>query len=92
MKTRQVLVVDYDQCQVLDVSGPVEALNKSKNELDEPCYEVSLVAAKLGKVATSGVLGLYVESDYGSIDEQVIRLLDTADSRWRYWCNGSSKR
>ena len=78
---RRVLVAIYDQCQVLDVSGPVEALTKANFALEKadagPLYDISLVAAATGKVKTSAMIELYVDQTYGDINEQDLAALDT---------------
>ncbi len=77
MKKREVIVVTYDECQVLDVTGPVEALEKANTILGDTHYVISLVAAKTGKVKTSGAVDFLVERDYASVDENVLKSLDT---------------
>ena len=79
--TRNIIVVVFDQCQVLDVSGPVEALEKANAALGNACsnvrYSISLVSSKVGRVNTSGAVSLTVDRDYASIDEDELASLDS---------------
>ena len=78
--TRNIIVVVFDQCQVLDVSGPVEALEKANAALGNACsnvrYSISLVSSKVGRVNTSGAVSLTVDRDYASIDNGKLASLD----------------
>lgn len=81
-KTQNIIVVAFDQCQVLDVSGPVEALEKANVAIDAAhnfnvSYSISLVSSQVGRLKTSGAISLYVERDYASIDDDELASLDT---------------
>ena len=80
--TRNIIVVAFDQCQVLDVSGPVEAFEKANVALgaihfSKVPYSISLVSSQVGRLSTSGAVSLYVDRDYASIDDDELALLDT---------------
>lgn len=80
--TRNIIVVVFDQCQVLDVSGPVEALEKANVALgadhySNARYSISLVSSQVGRVNTSGVVSLTIDRDYASIGDDELASLDT---------------
>jgi transcriptional regulator GlxA family with amidase domain len=75
--TRNVIVVAFNQCQVLDVSGPVEALEKANITLGYTHYTIALVSNAVGQVKTSGAVSLFVDRDYASISDDELASLDT---------------
>ena len=81
---RNIIVVAFEQCQVLDVSGPVEALEKANIALaaihhsnSNSSYSISLVSSQVGRLSTSGAVSLYVDRDYSSITDNELASLDT---------------
>jgi len=66
-KTGRVFVVVYKGCQMLDVSGPVEALHKANVAAGENLYDITLIAAQAGIIQTSDPVCLQIERDFESI-------------------------
>lgn len=75
--TRNIIVLAFDQCQVLDVTGPVEALEKANITLGCNDYSISVVSSQIGRLRTSGAVNLYVDRDYASITDDELASLDT---------------
>ncbi|MEM7206396.1 MAG: GlxA family transcriptional regulator [Pseudomonadota bacterium] len=76
-KTRRVLIVAYDGCQSLDVTGPAAALAKANYSHGGSAYRVDIVASRCGKISTSCGVGLHVERDFASISDDELNTLDT---------------
>ena len=75
--SRKVFCLAFEDCQVLDVAGPLEALCKA-NELGAPdSYEPLLLGPKKGALKTTGVVRLEVDRAFGSIDDDELEGLDT---------------
>ena len=60
---RQIWIVAFPDVQVLDVTGPLEVFSMANRLGDArtPGYDVSVVAAKPGPVATSSGLALVAQ-------------------------------
>ena len=66
----------YEHCQVLDVTGPVEALEKANNALGKTHYAVHIVAPMVGTVQTSGVVQIVSSRAISDIDDAELQQLD----------------
>ncbi len=47
-KNGRVIIVVYEDWQILDVSGPAEALQKANIAAEKDLYDITLVAAQPG--------------------------------------------
>jgi transcriptional regulator GlxA family with amidase domain len=59
---RQVIIVVYDGVQVLDVSGPAQALTTASEEGAEPPYALRVAALSAGAVTTASGFSITAES------------------------------
>lgn len=75
--SRGVFMLAYQQCQVLDVTGPVEALEKANTSSGKSVYDVQIIAPKAGNVQTSGVVQLAGARAMTDIGEMELQQLDT---------------
>jgi len=68
--TRRIVMVGYDNAQILDITGPLEVFSRTSRWLRDhakaagEAYEIELVAARAGWFATSGGLRLYAARSY----------------------------
>jgi len=70
-------MLTYEQCQVLDVTGPLEALEKANISLGRPVYDIQIIAPLAGTVQTSGVVQIASARAIIDIDDAELRQLDT---------------
>jgi transcriptional regulator GlxA family with amidase domain len=49
-------MIAFPGCQVLDLAGPVEALEKANQAHATPLYKIEVVGTKRGTLKTSGAL------------------------------------
>ena len=76
-QTRSVFCLAYEDCQLLDVAGPLEALSKA-NELGAPdSYRATLLAEAPGPLATSGGLRLVADRAYDAVGDGELEGLHT---------------
>ena len=69
--TRAVMMLAFDQCQILDVTGPLEIL-ASANEIDRaaaPVYALTLVAEQAGPLTTTAGLRLVADRAFGDVTD-----------------------
>ncbi|MFT3809747.1 MAG: DJ-1/PfpI family protein [Micropepsaceae bacterium] len=66
--TRRVMMLAFADCQILDVTGPLEIL-ASANELKPEAarYEIVLVAEKAGELKTTAGINLVAHKAYGDV-------------------------
>ncbi len=83
-KPRNVFVVAFPGCQVLDVTGPMEALGKAQIPLNTaqgskqvPAYPLTLLAEQSGPVKSSGPVCLCADKSYLEIGASELEDLDT---------------
>jgi transcriptional regulator GlxA family with amidase domain len=64
MKARRIGIVGYDGVQALDIAGPADAFSLANVVLDRksPAYEVVLLAATKGPVATESGVAFYAQT------------------------------
>lgn len=66
-------MLGYEDAQILDITGPLEVFARTsrwlraKGVVNEPAYEVELVAASAGPVRTSSGLGLIASRSYSQV-------------------------
>ncbi len=70
-------MLTYERCQVLDVTGPLEALEKANTLLGKVHYAVQIVAPMAGTVHTSGVVQIAEAKVLADIDEDELHQLHT---------------
>lgn len=75
--SRRVLCLAFEDCQVLDVAGPLEALSKANEHGPADSYRASLLAAEPGPLRTTGVVRLQAERSYRSVTDRELGGLDT---------------
>jgi transcriptional regulator GlxA family with amidase domain len=75
-RPRRVVVVLFDQVQILDVTGPTEVFSQAERASERPEYALELVAPQAGPVTTSSGVQLTAErsldSCRGAIDTLVV--------------------
>ena len=76
-KPLKVMMLAYEQCQVLDATGPVEALQKANNVLEKKHYALQIIAPTAGTIQTSGVVQIAAARSLADIDESELQQLDT---------------
>ncbi|MCP5369063.1 MAG: DJ-1/PfpI family protein [Hyphomicrobiales bacterium] len=74
---RQVLMLAYPQCQVLDVAGPMEAFAMADAWAGGGAYRLRLVSPGGGLVATSGPLRLAADAAMADVSGADLAGLDT---------------
>ncbi|HVP28078.1 MAG TPA: GlxA family transcriptional regulator [Myxococcota bacterium] len=79
--TRQISMLAYPDCQILDVTGPLEVFARTSRWLGErrrqagPAYAVEIVARRPGMVTASSGLGLRVDRTFGAVRGPIDTLL-----------------
>ncbi len=66
---RRVMMLGFADCQILDVTGPLEIL-ASANEIDPkapPAYEITLVAEAAGPLTTTAGISLVAHKAYHDV-------------------------
>ena len=74
---KQILIVAYDQCQALDVAGPAEVFAKANSCAGDAHYEISVAAARSGRISSNGALSIHADRDFFSYAESELAHLDT---------------
>jgi transcriptional regulator GlxA family with amidase domain len=74
---RQVMMLAYEQANVLDVVGPIEILTTVGRGTGNPAYEVEVVASKAGPFRTTSGLALKAERAIDEISDEDLRRIDT---------------
>lgn len=76
---RRVLMLAFENCQILDVTGPLEIL-ASANEIDRagpPVYEIALAAERAGPLATTAGLRLVADRAFADITDAELKRVHT---------------
>lgn len=76
-QARRVLLIAYPDCQILDLAGPVEALEKANQAVGTPLYGIRIVGRRKGPLQTSGALTLQISQDFRGLSEKDLIGLDT---------------
>ena len=74
---RSVMMLAYEQANVIDVVGPIEMLTTVGRGTGHQSYEVELVAAQAGPFRTTSGLPLTAERGIGDISNEDLRRIDT---------------
>lgn len=74
---RRVLMLGYDEAQILDIAGPLQILSSARTPEGNPAYEIELIAPKAGPIATSAGLRLHAARGFGQIPYTELSDLDT---------------
>lgn len=74
---RRVLMLGYDEAQILDIAGPLQILSSALTPEGKPAYEIELIAPKAGSVAVSAGLTLHARRGFGQIPYTELSDLDT---------------
>lgn len=67
----------YPDCQVVDVSGPLEAFHMADQWARGEAYRIKLVAPAPGQITTSGPLRLAADAAIAEISERELAAVDT---------------
>ncbi|MFD3744805.1 GlxA family transcriptional regulator [Nocardia sp. NPDC058633] len=88
MAERLVVIVMFDQVDLLDVTGPSEVFSLLQREMDEPTgYRVVLAAESMAPVTTSAGVRILPDvtfAELGRVDTVVVPGAVEADSRRRF--------
>ncbi|MCE9649749.1 MAG: DJ-1/PfpI family protein [Parvibaculum sp.] len=74
---RRVLMLGYDEAQILDITGPLQILSSALTPEGKPAYAIELVAPKAGPVAASAGLTLQARRGIGQIPYTELSDIDT---------------
>jgi len=74
---RRVMILAYEQANVLDVVGPIEVLTTVGRDTGKPVYEVEIVAPSAGPFRTTCGLPLTAERAISEISDDDLRGIDT---------------
>lgn len=66
---RRVLMLAFEDCQVLDVTGPLEILAAANQSERGPAYEIALAAERAGALRTNSGLKLVADRAFGAISD-----------------------
>ena len=56
----------FNNCQAIDLVGPLEVFNKVNEHLDVPCYKIHIIGPSSAPIRTSSGLTVEVEHSYNS--------------------------
>tara|TARA_R110000868_G_scaffold20217_17_gene85931 strand:- start:14317 stop:15369 length:1053 start_codon:yes stop_codon:yes gene_type:complete len=74
---RRVLMLGFDDAQILDIAGPLQILSSALTPDDTPAYAVELVAAKAGPISTTSGLTLFAARSFGELTREDLKAVDT---------------
>ena len=74
---RKIFCLAFEDCQILDVAGPLEALSKANDLVGVAHYEIQLLAAKPGPLKTTGAVCLQADRAFASVTADELNGLDT---------------
>lgn len=74
---RRVLMLGFDDAQILDIAGPLQLLSSTLTGDGEPAYAVELVAEAAGPISTTSGLTLMASRAYGDIPAGDLAGVDT---------------
>ncbi len=75
-KRRHVIMVGFEQAQLLDITGPLQVLS-GVNDLVLPGYQLTLAAAERGFITTTSGIRLGIDAAFDEIGDDVLGGLDT---------------
>ena len=67
----------FEQCQVLDVTGPIEALEKANNAHGRSLYATEIIAPTMGELQTSGPVKLIATRAFSDVHAAELNHIDT---------------
>ena len=77
-RPRQVLMLIYEDAQILDIAGPVQILSAAIDPASGgPAYAVELVAERRGSVGTTSGLALTADKGFGDLTPDDLARTDT---------------
>lgn len=77
-RPRRVLMLIYEDVQILDIAGPVQLLSAATDPATgNPAYAIELVAERRGAVATTCGLALTADMEFGDFTRQAFEHVDT---------------
>tara|TARA_R110002124_G_scaffold177522_1_gene345529 strand:- start:496 stop:1548 length:1053 start_codon:yes stop_codon:yes gene_type:complete len=74
---RRVLMLGFDDAQILDIAGPLQIFSSALTPEGTPAYAVELVAAKAGPVMTTSGLTLFAARAFGDLTHNELKAVDT---------------
>jgi transcriptional regulator GlxA family with amidase domain len=72
--TRKVVMLAFEDAQILDITGPLQVLGAANRSRRGPVYDIVLAARKAGPLRTSEGLSLVADAAFG---KSLIRNVDT---------------
>jgi transcriptional regulator GlxA family with amidase domain len=76
-KPRRILMLAFPDCQMLDVTGPLQMFAGVNDELGRQAYELVIAAPKRGPFKTSSGVGLVANSAIADLSPAKCRTSDT---------------
>lgn len=77
-RPRRVLMLVYEDAQILDIAGPVQLLSAAIDPATgSPAYAVELVAERRGPVGTTSGLTLTADKGFGDLTQDDLSSVDT---------------
>src|SRR5215471_3786159 len=67
MPARNVLMLAFPNCQLLDVTGPLQMFAGANDELARPAYRIEIAAPRRGSFATSSRVRLVADLSFAQI-------------------------
>lgn len=74
---RKVLMLGFDDAQILDIAGPLQILSSALTPDGAPAYACELVAAKAGPITTTSGLMLFAARAFGDLTHNELKAVDT---------------
>jgi transcriptional regulator GlxA family with amidase domain len=68
---RNIVMLAFEQAQVLDVVGPMQILAGVNDELPKPAYRLSLLAGRKGAFATTGGISLVADGAWANLPRTI---------------------
>lgn len=69
--SRQIALLAYPDCQLLDISGPWQVFASANELAGEPLYLLTLLGESTGPVVTNSGLALHVTQSWHELDAQI---------------------
>lgn len=74
---RRVIMLGFDNAQILDMVGPIQLLSTAVNTDEKPAYEIELIAPVAGPIGTSSGLTLTAKRGIADVTKAELKKLDT---------------
>ena len=72
---KTVVVLGFENAQVLDIVGPMQLLSAVNTARTVPAYELTLLAERAGPFKTSGGIRLVADGDYAMLPKAIDTLI-----------------